>query len=65
MSNINNLTPSVNVDGTPMIEGTYVDVNGNVFGTTDSSDISTCDSMDTFESSSFDSSFDSFDSFID
>lgn len=30
-----NFWPTMNVDGTPMIDGTFIDINGNAFGCTD------------------------------
>ncbi|MCL1067218.1 hypothetical protein L2735_10405 [Shewanella olleyana] len=61
-----NNAPITNIDGTPMISDSGVDIKGNPFGITESSSsISTCDtdissSFDSFDScSSFDSDFDS------
>jgi len=47
-------SPSVNVDGTPMIDDTGIDILGNPFGVTDTS-------SDMFDSSSPFDSFGNFD----
>jgi hypothetical protein len=51
------ITPSVNCDGTPMISGTTIDVEGKFYGH--------CEMDDSITSSCFDSSSDSFDSTMD
>lgn len=72
MKNESPTTPAVNVDGTPMINGTYVDAQGKPFGVTndDSTSHSIQDdlSLNTIDSGyddCFDSGFDSDSSFCD
>ena len=46
-------SPSVNIDGTPMVSGTGLDTNGNLFGVTnDWLTDSTSSMFDSFNSSS-------------
>ena len=52
-------TPSTNVDGTPMCGS--IDVNGNPYGVTDTSDCSPSVIGDAFDTCSMDDSFSSFD----
>jgi|TARA_R110000851_G_scaffold67191_4_gene151645 hypothetical protein len=62
MTKSNAAHPSVNVDGTPMVPGSSVDVKGNVFGITEDTSSSMFeDSSSSFSGmdSSCDSSFDS------
>ncbi len=72
-------TPSVNCDGTPMVQGTYIDVEGKVYGQCDTEDACSTDLFDSdiigiddsISSCSFDDTFsscsfdDSFSSFDD
>jgi len=59
-------TPAVNVDGTPMVSGGTIDVEGKPFGVTESPTVDTTSSCiaDNITSSS-DDSFSSFDSGFD
>ena len=53
-------SPSVNIDGTPMIGDSNIDVNGNPYGVTDSL-FSTATTTDMFGDSGSFSSFSAFD----
>lgn len=62
MGTNSNNGPQVNVDGTPMVADSGVDIKGNPYGVTDSSMDTNCTSIDTsFDSMScgIDNSFDS------
>jgi hypothetical protein len=59
MTKLNAAQPSTNIDGTPMVSGAQIDINGNPYGVTETTNSTSFD--DSFSScgSSFDSSFDS------
>ncbi|MCK8043770.1 hypothetical protein MSG37_02645 [Shewanella sp. 1CM18E] len=71
-TNFNN-GPQVNVDGTPMVADSGVDIKGNPYGVTDSSmdtgtpspDSTSDSSFDDSSDCSYDSSYDSFSSGFD
>ncbi|GIU32554.1 hypothetical protein [Shewanella sp. MBTL60-007] len=56
MSTNSNNGPQVNVDGTPMVADSGVDIKGNPYGVTESSIDTSCTTIDNSFNSPFDSS---------
>ncbi|MEZ9370465.1 hypothetical protein AB4140_16815 [Shewanella sp. 10N.286.51.B2] len=59
MTKLNSAQPITNIDGTPMISGSQVDINGNPYGVTETTTSLSFDDSSSSCDSSFESSFDS------